>query len=118
MPKKTLKKKSVTLMNSIKEFTAKDICAIIESCNVSSVTRLKLGDLDVTFKDYRPVVEVPEASGQMQDLGIDIDDSVFKVEDEVNLKEDELSTLHLENPLEFEQGLIGDDFKDDESGSE
>lgn len=107
-------------------FTARDICRILESCKVTGVREFIFGDLHFEFRgDESPCdifveAPVPLTTMPSKDL-IDHDkQSIAALQlDEMRERESRLAHLLVEDPEEYERQIAhGELFEDDESDGE
>lgn len=100
----------------VKDFTAKDICAIIKQCGESGVSNLQIGTFSVVFeREASAELNPPEQASQVfpavpleqiediQELG-NLKDRV----EDANL---EIDNLLITNPEEYEEALARGDFE-------
>lgn len=93
-------------------FTSKDICAIIKECAKNGVISLKLGELKVEFDKtaLSNHSQAPEQASQVKSVfpapKFNEEEEVIeeaKLKDTAELIEDELATLQLTDPYEYEE---------------
>lgn len=93
-------------------FTSKDICAIIKECAKSEVKKLKLGDLHIEFgrKATSDPIQTPEKANQVVSVypaPINNDEEKIieeaRIQDTADALEDELATLQITDPFEYEE---------------
>lgn len=91
------------------KFTADEICLIISSCGLAGVSSLKCGTLEIVFGSgqiqqaikIEPMTTIPDGSMSDQQPSLD--------EEFVPSKEEALSHLLAEDPVEFERQLLTED---------
>lgn len=90
------------------DFSADDICNIINACKESGVTRLTLGSLQVTFgttpgaADPRPFMADPSLPPQSDKTG----ELQLTVGDEIQLQEAYYAQQLIDDPSGFESTII------------
>jgi len=99
-------KKSLT---NIMTFTAIEVCEIIAACGNSGVKEFAFRDLRITFQARKndgqdePIYQSPGPVTEI--VSNQFDESLIQ-QDEMAMKEDELSLLKIEDPLAYEQMLM------------
>lgn len=93
-------------------FTSKDICAIIKECAKSGVLSLKFGELQVEFEKtaLSNQTQAPEQVSQVVSVFPAPKDNEenevieqAKIQDTADALEDELATLQITDPHEYEE---------------
>jgi len=102
-------------MKSEITMASEDICRIIEQCGKTGVSVLKYGPLEISFDVVRTSVESPypeiensaEKSREIHQTTI--------LQQEIETKEDMLSRLQIEDPVELEKLIMSGDLNDSET---
>lgn len=104
------------MTNRVKEFTAEDICRIIETAGAAGVAKLKFGDVEMDFSPKVAdlgAVAMPSLSNEVyspiaspaSEQTLSIDDKIKTVDEEL-LEDMRVAQLMLEDPLAYEQEMI------------
>ncbi len=104
----------MTDIHQLEGINTKRLTEVLKKLKKCGVTKIKLGTLEIelnkkdeqiTTRALRPALKVSkreiENQEKRQDAQIQLDDS-----------KEELSTLHVENPLAFEQALVDQQIED------
>lgn len=95
-----------------------EVCALIKACGESGVSSLKWGNLQVSFERSPKEPETPPAIPDTE-ISEEIAQSGTRrlEQEEFNTKEDELATMLIENPLEYERMLTNRELESKDSGN-
>ena len=101
-------------MNSQKIFrlTTKDVCCIIGECARGGVSELKFGELSISFNKMGETNFLDNALSPQDRVEKPKELEKFLKQDELQMKENDLQLMALDNPLEYENLLAGDDLVD------
>lgn len=95
------------------KLTAKDACDIIGVCRRWGVAELKFKDLSISFAKMGEIqadaFTTPTLVDQPEKIA---DDKSFLEAREKQIKEEELANMAIEDPLKYEETLLGDDLID------
>lgn len=108
---------------TVKGFTSKDICAIIKECAKNDVKYFDFGEIHIEFgrKATSNPIQTPEKANQVVSVYPAPKNNVeeakiieeAKIQDTANALEDELATLQISDPFEYEelmsQEALGDE---------
>ena len=107
----TEKKRSKSSMTSTKIFSTKeDFLDIIEKCASVGVKSLKVGELEVVFQERNipvPSTEVIPVSSGHED--VEQQTLISDQERQIEKKSANLATLHISDPLAYEEELMLED---------
>jgi len=95
-------------------FTASEICEIIRVCGTAGVSFFSCKGIKVCFQAREQAVGVTDnynSSGPTEAIAQNFSEDLI-TQDEINLKEDEISGLHLSDPVLYEKLLIERDLID------
>ena len=99
-----------------------EICDIIKICGESGVLEFNYQDLRIVYKDSKPISvkeDAPQfAPGQDAVIYNPDNDLDLITEREANVKEDQLSHMHLRDPLQYEEMLLSEDIIDEEENQD
>jgi len=98
---------------TVEGFTSKDICAIIKECAKSGVSVLSLGDIYIDFgkKATLSQDQAPEKANQVESVfpaprNVNLEEEIAqtaKIQDTSDAFEEELATLQISDPFEYEE---------------
>lgn len=104
-----------TASSEEKALTTQDICAIMEACSKTSVSKLKFGGLSLEFdrptNPNRTVEEnfpVPLVVAEKNER-----DAILR--DEVALREEQIKEMRITDPLRAEELLLAGELEDDDA---
>jgi hypothetical protein len=95
------------MSNMVADFNSKDLCRIIEACNLNGVTKLKFGDVEITFGPVA-TLDLPKISPQIvypEAREDQTPDKMSPIQKDL-LEEARTSQLLVDDPVAFEQEMI------------
>ena len=94
---------------STMNFSAKDICKLIKTGQKAKIEELKVGDLYLSFRTKR--VDTADLPGQgVKHQNVSFDPKAI-LRDELELRDSQVATLALENPMQLEEMLANSELE-------
>jgi len=107
-------------------FNIEEICTIIKECAASGVSKLKFGDLDISFfaeKEKERLVLDQSSINYNLPSPEKIEEIILNQEEltspeELQHRETQMANMEIENPLQFENMLTHDEVENNPEGDE
>ncbi len=94
--------------------TPKQAMKVIKDAKKLGVTKMKLGTLEFEIKESEP--RAPRPASKVSKAVIQQMDEKIEVQQQFTEQNDELSTLHVEDPQAFEDAMVRNELEDGDTG--
>jgi len=99
------------------KLTAKEMESLLKACARAGVSRLKMPGLEVEFRGaVENAVKKSDEGGTLEESGtLESVEAQGVAQGELEIREDQVETLLIADPVEFEQRLVQGELEEDEA---